>query len=83
MENVKIVARLYKSKSVVKTETLHAARMEDGYISATVYDSIKRKMFKLGGERKGVSWRLETEDGRKDTFGGYPASGCLNRVKFE
>lgn len=85
MENTKIIAKLYNHRSgqVVRTEVLHTARMEDGYISAAVYDRIKRKLFKFGASPKAHSWTIQTEDGREDTFGGYPASGYLNRVKFE
>lgn len=85
MENVKIIAKLYNHRNgqVVRTEVLHTARMEDGYISAAVYDRIKRKLFKFGREPKAHSWTIQTEDGREDTFGGYPASDTLSRVKFE
>ena len=85
MENVKIIAKLYNHRNgqVVRTEVLHTARMEDGCISAAVYDRIKRKLFKFGREPKAHTWTIQTEDGRKDAFGGYPASGYLNRVKFE
>ena len=84
MENVKIIAKLYNHRNgqVVRTEVLHAARMEGGYISAAVYDRIKRELLKFGRAPKAHSWTLQTGDGRKDTFGGYPASGYLNRVKF-
>ena len=85
MENTKIIAKLYNHRNgqCVRTEVLHTARMEDGYISSAVYDRIKRKLFKFGREPKAHSWTIQTEDGRKDTFGGYPASGYLNCVKFE
>ena len=85
MENTKIIAKLYNHRNgqCVRTEVLHTARMEDGYISAAVYDRIKRKLFKFGREPKAHSWTIQTEDGREDTFGGYPASDTLSRVKFE
>ena len=86
MENVKIIAKLYNHRNgqCVRTEVLHTARMEDGcYISAAVYDRIKRKLFKFGTSPKAHSWTIQTEDGREDTFGGYPALGYKARVKFE
>lgn len=75
MKNVKIYAVLHNGRTGAesrKTE-LHTARIDDeGRISGSVYDQIKRKMFKLGPAPKGSYWGLETEDGLRDTFGGYP-----------
>ena len=83
MKNVKIYAVLRNGRTggeSHKTE-LHTARIDDeGRISAAVYDQIKRKTFKLGPAPKGSYWALETEDGRRDTFGGYPCP--ISFVRF-
>ena len=65
----------------VKKVDLGRAILDEGRMSARTYDSFKRKMFKeCGAAPKAHSWRLETAEGLRDTFGGFPA---INFVRFE
>lgn len=58
----------------VKNVKLGEAILEDGKMSARTYDGFKRKMFKeCGAAPKAHYWRLETAEGLRDSFGGYPA----------
>lgn len=65
----------------VKKVELGKAILDENRMSARTYDSFKRKMFKECGQApKAHSWRLETAEGLRDTFGGHPA---FSYVRFE
>ena len=65
----------------VKRVELGKAILDEGRMSARVYDSFKRKLEKeCGSAPKAHSWRLETAEGLRDTFGGYPA---ISNVVFK
>lgn len=70
----------HSGKDVKKVE-LGKAILDECRISASIYDGFKRKMFKkCGAAPKSHYWRLETAEGLRDSFGGYPAYAS---VKFE
>ena len=58
----------------------------EGCISPKVYDQVKRTSLnlikELSSNSRNFQMHLELEDGRKDTFGGYPAANFLLKVKF-
>lgn len=65
----------------VKKVELGRAILDDGRMSARTYDGFKRKLLKeCGAAPKAHFWRLETAEGLRDTFGGYPA---ISFVRFE
>ena len=65
----------------VKRVELGKAILDDGRMSARTYDAFKRQLDRDHGRApKAHAWRLETAEGLRDTFGGYPA---LGRVRFE
>lgn len=74
MDKQKIFAEKIKDGSVVKRIELGVAILDDGRISASKYNSLKRIAFKnIGSLKKGAYFNIVTEDGREDKFGGYPA----------
>ncbi len=55
--------------------------LDENRMSADRYNLLKRQMWKTVGQAsKGFYWALETTEGLRDTFGGYPAHGF---VRFE
>lgn len=49
--------------------------LDEGRISADRYNRLKRQMFNsVKPAPKSHYWRLETAEGLRDTFGGYPAA---------
>lgn len=54
--------------------------LDENRLSADRYNRLKRQMLKtVKPAPKAHSWRLETAEGLRDTFGGYPA---LSFVRF-
>lgn len=75
---MKIYAQVVKSGKVLKTEQIGSARLDDGRVSARKYDELKRAAMKIFPNlEKGEHLQLVTEDGRVDSFGGYPAISCV------
>lgn len=67
----------------VKKYEIGKAILDEGRMSARTYDVLKRKMFKeCGAAPKAHYWRIETAEGLRDSFGGYPANGYVSYVKF-
>lgn len=85
MKIVKFYAVKIKNGKEVDRVEVGTARVdpENVRISAEKYDGFKRAARKLIHANKGEYVRLVTEDGKIDTFGGYPASGFLGAVKFD
>lgn len=55
--------------------------LDENRMSADRYNRLKLQMNKaVKPAGKGYSWRLETAEGLRDTFGGYPA---FTYVRFE
>lgn len=78
---MKIYAQVVKSGKALKTEQIGFARLDDGRVSARKYDDLKRAAMKIFPNlEKGEHLQLVTEDGRVDSFGGYPS---LSYVVFE
>lgn len=68
----------------VKKVELGKAIIYDEKMSARTYDGLKRRMFKeCGTAPKAHYWRLETAEGLRDSFGGYPAVGDVKFVEAE
>ena len=56
--------------------------LDEGRMSCERYNRLKRQMFNtVKPEKKGYRWRLETAEGMRDTFGGYPAYTPFVRFK--
>ena len=85
MKIIKFYAVKIKNGKEVDRVEVGTARVdpENVRISAEKYDGFKRTARKLLQANKGEYVRLVTEDGKIDTFGGYPASGFLGAVKFD
>lgn len=85
MKIIKFYAVKIKNGKEVDRVEVGTARVdpENVRISAEKYDGFKRAARKLIHANKGEYVRLVTEDGKIDTFGGYPASGFLGAVKFD
>lgn len=85
MKIVKFYAVKIKNGKEVDRVEVGTARVDPDNvrISAEKYDGFKRTARKLLQANKGEYVRLVTEDGKTDTFGGYPASGFLGAVKFD
>lgn len=70
-----------------KVEIKNVIVDENGCISTKVYDQVKKTALKLikelSNKSRNYQMHLELADGRKDTFGGYPATNCLVSVKFQ
>ena len=80
-KEMKIYAQVVKSGKVVKTEQVGSARLDEGRVSARKYDELKRAAMKIFPKlEKGEHLQLVAEDGRVDSFGGYPA---LSYVVFK
>lgn len=76
---MKMYAIFYKNGSKeTRTEEIGTARLDEGRISERKYNELKRAAMKLAKSGERIS--ITTEDGRKDTFGGYPA---FTYVRFE
>lgn len=68
----------------VKKVELGEAILDDGRMSARTYDGFKRKMMReCGAAPKAHYWRLETAEGLRDSFGGYPAINFVAFVEAE
>lgn len=85
MKIVKFYAVKIKNGKEVDRAEVGTARVdpENVRMSAEKYDGFKRTARKLLQANRGEYVRLVTEDGKIDTFGGYPASGFLGAVKFD
>ena len=85
MKIVKFYAVKIKNGKEVDRVEIGTARVdpENVLISAEKYDTLKRTSRKLLSAGKGEYIILVTEDGKSDTFGGYPAVGFLRTVKFD
>lgn len=86
MKIVKFYAVKIKNGKEVDRVEIGTGRVdpENVLISAEKYDTLKRTSRKLlSAAGKGEYISLVTEDGKFDTFGGYPASGFLRVVKFD
>ena len=58
--------------------------LDEGRMSVERYNKLKRQMWKaVSTAKKGHCWRLETGDGLRDTFGGYPAFTYVRFAKKE
>lgn len=72
--------KIANDKEVVRKEIGAARIYDDNTISARKYNELKRSLFnafkKIHG---GVTVVMVTEDGLRDSFGGFPATGY---VKF-
>lgn len=56
--------------------------LDEGRMSGERYNKLKRQMMNtVSNAPKAHYWRLETAEGLRDTFGGYPAETPF--VKFE
>lgn len=64
----------YNGKEIARKE-IGKARMTDNWISANKYNQLKRELFNAFKNTKKANVYMMTEDGLKDTFGGYPAIG--------
>ena len=84
MKIIKFYAVKIKNGKEVDRVEVGTARVdpENVRISAEKYDGFKRAARNLLQANKGEYVRLVTEDGKVDTFGGYPASGFLETVRF-
>lgn len=70
-----------EGKDVRKVEICKVI-LDENRISGDRYNRLKREMNKLVNPApKAHYWRLETEEGLRDTFGGYPAD--VPYVRFE
>ncbi len=81
MKATKIYAERIKNGNVVERKEIGKAVFDENKISERKYNELKRNLLKECPTRnKGEYIRMATEDGRKDTFGGYPA---YSNVRFE
>lgn len=65
----------------VKVGEITLERREDHSVATPEeYNRIKRALLKFPPEKKGEYWRLQTAEGLRDKFGGYPAEF---NVRFE
>lgn len=62
----------------IKRIRLCRVQLDDGRMSANRYNRLKRQMREVvENPPRAHYWTLLTEDGRRDTFGGYPAFGYI------
>ena len=74
MDKQKMYAVTYGRDGMeIRREQIGVSILDDeGRVSARVYNGLKRKALKLQ-TKKGQTMNIVTEDGRRDSFGGYPA----------
>ena len=89
MKRVKFfVIRVRNGQEAERYEVGNAMQDEHGCISARRYDEFKRLLFKIKTahinktQSTKDNFYLTNENNERDTFGGYPAYGFLNTVKF-
>lgn len=71
--------KIANGKEVARKEIGAARIYDDNTISARKYNELKRSLFKAYNIKNGVTVVMVTEDGLRDSFGGFPATGY---VKF-
>ena len=70
---MKIYANIIKSSHVVETSFIGTAILDDGRISASKFNALKRSAMKdFPSIKKGQYMEITTEDGKTCEFGGYP-----------
>lgn len=72
--------KIVNGKEIDRKEIGTARMNYDRTISARKYNELKLRLFKAHKLRSGETVVMITDDGFKDSFGGYPA---VNYVKFE
>lgn len=66
---------------IVNLGEITLERREDGSVATPdEYNRVKAELLKLPPAKKGCHWRLQTAEGLRDKFGGYPAEF---NVRFE
>lgn len=76
-----VLAERIRNGKVIEIKEIGNAILDEGRISARKYNELKKKaLIGIAPRRKGEYVRIVTENGLKDTFGGYPAD---TYVKFE
>ena len=81
MDKQKIFATKISNGNEVARVEIGVAILDEGRVSARKYNELKRAANKaITNVGKGQYIRIVTADGRRDTFGGYPAETF---VRFE
>jgi hypothetical protein len=72
---MKIYTELIKGNEVLERKEIGTAKLDEGRLSARKYNELKRALMKECTKKpKNCTWKMVTENGLKDTFGGYPAN---------